>query len=598
MDCLILETFRDLNEMRAAVEAARERRRARNGSDGPPEHRGRRRDNDLHQGFHQQDLCPCRLCDRAELLGSGCLCRFRRWPPAPRAVSAARLRPHDREHGHRVLPAEKAGFRAGIYADAPPPIFDLRDIHIADLNLTLHMHAVHDGEAGVGRLRRSPRGSRASTSTPVRDPANSSYLYMDPTDPLVAKFYVRLAVAARRGTVRILDEGPRATFRLPRAARSAAAAPRSTRRPGGARATSSRSPTSSSIASPSCPRSGRATTSSPTRSSSICTPARCPARPPRCRRPSRATAPTPHLGRAVQLLGPALRRRVEPPARRQGPRADRPVVHQPDDRRRPARRHDLADRAVRRVARDRPRPHRRRHRRPARQDRGAAAAHPRRDPRQDRPGQRARATSRRPRRWSAAAGSPARSTLSATFGLKPLQRQRAGRDRQGDRRRRGSCPPIGPLGRFLQGRLRAIGDVDEGFELREFDLALGATPSEKALRVHHGRLFTKDKFGSIRIENVYADAGKSHARSTARSTSTKRHETCRIDGDFPDLDVWLQRFGLPALFKSAGGGVIVISGPLTRPTSTSTPRWPACRASTSSGSRPGQGRRHDRHPAR
>jgi hypothetical protein len=36
-------------------------------------------------------------------------------------------------------PRMKAGFRAGIYADAPPPIFDLRDIHIEHLNLTVHM---------------------------------------------------------------------------------------------------------------------------------------------------------------------------------------------------------------------------------------------------------------------------------------------------------------------------------------------------------------------------------------------------------------------------------------------------------------------------
>jgi len=36
-------------------------------------------------------------------------------------------------------PRMKAAFHAGIYADAPPPIFDLRDIHIAGLNLTLHM---------------------------------------------------------------------------------------------------------------------------------------------------------------------------------------------------------------------------------------------------------------------------------------------------------------------------------------------------------------------------------------------------------------------------------------------------------------------------
>src|SRR5262249_15530795 len=32
----------------------------------------------------------------------------------------------------------RAGFRAGLCADALPPIFDLRDIHIAGLNLTVH----------------------------------------------------------------------------------------------------------------------------------------------------------------------------------------------------------------------------------------------------------------------------------------------------------------------------------------------------------------------------------------------------------------------------------------------------------------------------
>src|ERR1041384_4505744 len=111
-------------------------------------------------------------------------------------------------------PRQTAGFRAGIYADAPPPIFDLRDIHIAGLNLTLHMQpysvstAASIGYAFTARLE----GVDADAGS---GPANSSYLYMDPTDPLVSKFYVRLGVTAQRGTLRILDEGPRATFRLP-----------------------------------------------------------------------------------------------------------------------------------------------------------------------------------------------------------------------------------------------------------------------------------------------------------------------------------------------------------------------------------------------
>ena len=62
-------------------------------------------------------------------------------------------------------PRMKAGFRAGIYADAPPPIFDLRDIHIEHLNLTVHM-APYDGEGRHRRLRHDRAASRTSTSMP------------------------------------------------------------------------------------------------------------------------------------------------------------------------------------------------------------------------------------------------------------------------------------------------------------------------------------------------------------------------------------------------------------------------------------------------
>ncbi|HEX8109351.1 MAG TPA: hypothetical protein VF516_16580, partial [Kofleriaceae bacterium] len=99
-------------------------------------------------------------------------------------------------------PRQLPGFRAGITAGDPPPIFDLRDIHIAGLNLTLHMSpytSARSPSIGYGFTARL-EGVDVDAST---DPANSSYLYMDATDPLVAKFYVRLAAAARRGTVRI-----------------------------------------------------------------------------------------------------------------------------------------------------------------------------------------------------------------------------------------------------------------------------------------------------------------------------------------------------------------------------------------------------------
>src|SRR6185503_6368692 len=92
------------------------------------------------------------------------------------------------------------------------------------------------------------------------------------------------------------------------------------------------------------------------------------------------------------------------------------------------------------------------------------------------------------------------------------------------------------VGRFLQGRLRAIGDVEKGFELSDFDLALGATPRERAIRVHHGRLFTKDAFGSIQIAGVYIEAGKSHAEFNGKVSVANNNMDIRIDGVFPDLD--------------------------------------------------------------
>jgi len=111
-------------------------------------------------------------------------------------------------------PRMKASFRAGIYADAPPPIFDLRDIHIAGLNLTLHM-APSRG-ATPDQISYGFTGRLEDVNVDAGpDRANNSYLYMDPTDPLVAKFYVRLTVSAKRGRVGIVDTGLRSAFRLP-----------------------------------------------------------------------------------------------------------------------------------------------------------------------------------------------------------------------------------------------------------------------------------------------------------------------------------------------------------------------------------------------
>ena len=462
-------------------------------------------------------------------------------------------------------PRQKAGFRAGIYADAPPPIFDLRDIHIAGLNLTLHMQPYslsRPTSVGYGFTARLV-GVDVDAGA---EPANSSYLYMDPTDPLVAKFYVRLAVTAQRAAVRILDEGPRSAFRLP--ARGAIGG-------GGAEAY------------PPAGRSARYQLS--LADIKLDRLAQLPAQWARrdfvantlelelhARTVPCATAaapsPEPQDGAELHLagelfsywdrpydgawnlrldarnLGPTVRSCINP--RVGGDKLDGTISLTGPFVAQPAVGLDLTGVDVDVPLGKTEEPLRL----------TLAELHGKIDLVND------EGYIEKTKALVRGGKEPGEVDLSATFGLKPLYSNAQVEIVKAIDVGRFLPRSVGPLGRFLQGRLRAIGDVDEGFELREFDLALGSTPSEKALRLFHGRLLTKDKFGSIRIDNVYVDAGKSHAELNGLVDVDKNDMNLRIDGNFPDLDVWLQRFGLPALFKSAGGGVIVIQGPLNRPT--------------------------------
>lgn len=462
-------------------------------------------------------------------------------------------------------PRQLPGFRAGITAGDPPPIFDLRDIHIAGLNLTLHMSPYtlsRSDSIGYGFTARL-EGVDVDAST---DPANSSYLYMDATDPLVAKFYVRLAVAARRGTVRILDEGPRAAFRLP--ARGAIGGGGAEVYPPAGR----RSRYQLSLADIRLDRLAQLPGQWARRDFVANTlELELHARTLPC--PSAAApAPDPAAGAELHLagelfsywdrpydgawnlkldarnLGPTVRSCIHPMIG--GDRLDGTISLTGPFVAQPAVGLDLTGVDV-----DVPLG---KAQEPLRLT--LAELHGKIDLVND------EGYIEKTKALVRGGKEPGEVDLSATFGLKPLYSNAQVEIVKAIDVGRFLPRKVGPLGRFLQGRLRAIGDVDEGFELREFDLALGATPSEKALRVSHGRLFTKDKFGSIRIENVFADAGKSHAELNGLVDVDKNDMNLRIEGTFPDLDVWLQRFGLPALVKSAGGGVIVIQGPLTRPT--------------------------------
>ncbi|HEX2687231.1 MAG TPA: translocation/assembly module TamB domain-containing protein [Kofleriaceae bacterium] len=461
-------------------------------------------------------------------------------------------------------PRMKASFRAGIYADAPPPIFDLRDIHIAGLNLTLHM-APSSGDTPdqisygfVGRLE----GVDVDAGT---DPANHSYLYMDPTDPLVAKFYVRLGVTAKRGTVRIIDAGPRSAFRLPRLG------------PGGAT-------TDEEVWPPADRKKWYELTLTDIKLDRL---AQLPgewahhnfvantleldlkARTLPCGPP----APEPRDGAELHLsgeltnywdrpydgawnlrldgknMGPTIRSCIKPMIG--GSQLDGTISLTGPFVAQPAVGLDLTgvDIDVPLGRAEKPLPL------------TLAELHGKIDLVNE------EGYIEKTKALVRGGKEPGEVELSATFGLKPLYTNaQVAIVKAIDVGRFLPAPVAGPVGKFLQGRLRLIGDVDEGLELSDFDLALGATPAEKAIRLHHGRIFTKGQFSTIQIQNVYADAGKSHAQLSGMIDIDKQKLYVTIDGDFPDLDIWLQRFGLPALFKSASGGQIVIQGPLTKPT--------------------------------
>jgi hypothetical protein len=480
-------------------------------------------------------------------------------------------------------PRQKAGFRAGIYADSPPPTFDLRDVHLAGLNLTLHMSPYslakpeQIGYAVTARLE----GVEVDAGP---DPANNSYLYVDPTDPLIKKFYVRLAVTGKRGTLRILDEGPRDSFRLPL--------------PG---------PLGAALATGAA-RTARGLEEVPPGRSAMYTLTLADIKLDRLAQlpnewarhdfvantleldlRARALPCTPlaadghdaaelHLSGELfnyadrpfdgawnlkldaRNLGPTVRTCIKPMVG--GDHLDGMITLTGPFVAAPAVGLDLTGVDVDVPLNKTEEPLRL----------TIAELHGKIDlVNEEGYIEKTKALVK------SEVGAPGEVELSATFGLKPLYTNALVEIVKAVDMKRFLPAQLGPIGRYLQGRLRAIGDVEEGFELSDFDLALGATPREKAVRLHHGRLFTKDSFDSIEIERVYLEAGRSHAMFDGRVDIARNDMNVRIDGDFPDLDVWLKRFGIPAFLKSAGGGgggagggTITLTGPVTKPTVTVT----------------------------
>jgi hypothetical protein len=468
------------------------------------------------------------------------------------------------------FPRQTAGFRAGISADSPPPIFDLRDIHITGLNLTLDMapYGVNrPGATGYGFTARL-EGVDVDGGT---DPTNTSYLYADATDPLSTRFYFRLVVTAQRATVRVNDEGPRGAFRL-------------SARPGDVVPLAQR--TARYVLGLSDIRLDRLA-QLPTGWSrhdfvantlEIDLQARtvpCSAAPGNVA-PAAATGAPLHLAGELfnyfdrpydgawnlkleaKNLGPTLGSCIEPILG--GDQLDGTISLTGPFVAPPAVGLDLTGVDITAQVSKTVEPLRL----------TIAELHGKIDLVND---EGYLDTTKALVRGGKDAGEI---DLSATFGLKPLYTNAQIEVVKAIDVGRFLPPKIATsVGKFLQGGMRAIIATDAEkppgqdtvIELSDIDLALGATLREKAMRVHHGRLYTNDHFGTIHVESLYVDAGRSHAEIGGWVAPDDMN--VRIDGDFPDLDVWLKRFGLPALVKSAGaGGGITLTGKPSNPTVT------------------------------
>ncbi|HEU0034083.1 MAG TPA: translocation/assembly module TamB domain-containing protein [Kofleriaceae bacterium] len=459
-------------------------------------------------------------------------------------------------------PRMKAGFRAGIYADSPPPIFDVRDIHVKDLNLTVHMTpyggtADRVGYVTVARLE----GVDVDAGT---EPKNDSYLYMDPIDPLVAKFYVRLGVTAKKGVVRMWDEGPRDAFRIPNSTQG----PLPEQYPPAGRKAEYEIGLADIVLHRLAqlpgewPRKDYVANTLEVDLEARTLP--CPS--------TRDREPDPKTGAALHVtgelhnywdrpydgswnlaldaknMGPTIRSCIKSTIGGEnldgtitltGPFVASPKV-------------GLAmtnlDFDVPLNAKEEPL------RLTLAEVQGSIDL-------VNEQGSIDKTTA-----LIRGGKEPGEVVVSANFGLKPYNaRAHVEIVKPIDV---GRFLPAGakPVGKFLQGRLTAVGDAEVGFALEDFDLALGATPKERAIRAWKGRLFTNDDFDTIRIQDVHVEAGQS--RAVVRGLVDILHDDMdiMIDGNFPDLGVWLKRFGLPQFVTSAGGGQIRIKGPISNPT--------------------------------
>ncbi len=462
-------------------------------------------------------------------------------------------------------PRMKAGFRAGIYAEGTPPKFDLRDAHIRDLDVTVQFGPYANADGTIGYVLAGHVEDVSVDPTPIKGGEPEAYLHMNATDPLVPKFYVRLALAGKHSTLRIFDEGKRETFVMPGGLNAQWAAGRKARYvvelsdininrlaqlpDQWAKHDYVANNLEMDITAHTIPCKTNGIAGNPAEGAALHLTGQL------LEWWDRPYDGKWDLALDVKNFGPTLRSCIKSnlggdnlygTIKLSGPFIARPKVSLdlhgldfdiPLSAKEEPLRLTLAevDGDIDLV-----------------NEQGSI--------------QKTKALIR-------GGKEPGEVMVSATFGLKPLYSV-ADIDITNPIDIGRFLPPraVTSVGKFLSGKLRVRGDVIEGFALEDFDLALGRTPDEKAIRLYAGRIFTKNSFDWINIENVEFKAGKSHAVINGaieyvEKTGEFYYRGLRIVGDYPDLSMWLVRFGLPPIVASAsGGGEIVLDGPIKNPT--------------------------------
>jgi hypothetical protein len=472
-------------------------------------------------------------------------------------------------------PRMKAGFRAGINAAEPPPTFDLRDAHVKDLNVTLQFapYAGSKGKVGFGlaaRIEGVEIDAGGITSSGLVDDlaSPSTYLHMNAIDPLVPKFYVRLALAGKHSRMRILDEGARESFVIPGAQQlggewgkgrkaqyefelSEIKVNRIAQLPDqwGKRDYVANN-LELDIEAHTIPCKTAGVAGNPTDGAQI-----------RLKGELRNWWDRPYDGEwnldlDIKNAGPTVRSCVKDTIggddlhgqiRLRGPFIANPRIEL-----------DLHGLDV-----DVPL---------------SKTEEPIRLTLSEVDGYidmvNEQGSINRTTALIRGGKEPGEVQLSARFGLRPLLAT-ADLDivHPIDVGRFLPKNVVSSVGRYLAGKLTVTGDVEAGFALENFDLALGRLPTgkDKAFHLFKGRIFAKNNFELISIEHVRLEAGRNWAEFNGGIEvidGVFHYKNLEIDESFPDLGEWLTRFGLPGFSVSSGAGKIVLNGPVTNPTVT------------------------------